>query len=99
MAEVASDFGSETAGPHDDPVTVTRPGQVTELSLRLSPDLHGQLLSMFAEYGIDSVEDGLLKSLGLWRYLDRALHRGHRLVVVDPRSPQGPFDVIDLRDW
>jgi hypothetical protein len=99
MAEVTSAYGSETAGPADDPVTLTRGDDVTEVPLRLTPDLHEQLSAMFAEYGIGSVEEGVLKSLGLWRYLDRSLREGHQLVLIDPRRPQGPFDVIDLKSW
>lgn len=99
MAEVTGAYGSETAGPVDDPVTLTRSDDVTEISLPLAADLHDRLAAMFAEYGIDSVEEGLLKSLGLWRYLDRNLHEGRRLVLMDPRRPQGPFDVIDLKNW
>lgn len=99
MAEVTSAYGSETAGPEDDPVTLTRAGETAELSLRLTPDLHSQLSAMFAEYGVASIEEGLLKSLGLWRYLDRTLREGRQLVVLDPNHPQGPFDVLDLHSW
>ncbi|GLY30011.1 hypothetical protein [Kineosporia sp. NBRC 101731] len=103
MAEVTSVYGSETAGPDDDPVTVTRAGAATglttELALCLAPDLHRSLMAMFAEYGVASIEEGVLKSLGLWRYLDRATHEGRQVVVLDPQHPQGPFDVVDLRSW
>ncbi|GAA3594968.1 hypothetical protein GCM10022223_07610 [Kineosporia mesophila] len=99
MAEVTSVCGSETAGPDDDPVTVTRAGVATELTLSLAPDLHRSLTAMFADYGVSSIEEGVLRSLGLWRYLDRATHEGRQLVVLDPQHPQGPFDVVDLRSW
>ncbi len=89
MAEVTSVFGSETAGPENDPITLTRSGEVTELSLRLTPDLHGRLSAMFAEYGISSIEEGVLKSLGLWRYLDRTLREGRQVVVLDRCTPRG----------
>ncbi|GAB3254004.1 hypothetical protein [Kineosporia babensis] len=102
MAEVTSPYDSETAGPENDPVTLTRgrdTSDISELRLRLTPDLHGQLSAMFAGYGIGSLEEGLLKSLGLWRYVDRSLREGRQLVVIDPQHPQGPFDVIDLQSW
>lgn len=92
-------YASATAGPETDPVTVTRPDTPTDLSLRFSPELHSRLSEMFADYGIGSLEEGALRSLGLWRYLDRVLGAGGQLVVIDPRQPHGPFDVIDLRSW
>lgn len=89
----------EAAGPALDRITLTRSEAVPDVRLRLDPELHGRLSSMFAEYGISSLEEGVLRALGLWRYLDRVSEQGGRLVVIDPQRPQGPFDVIDLHSW